>query len=264
MRTTALLAAVALAAVCSSASLQAAAQEATALEAAQATDQAASPAVDPAAIQALERMAAFLRSLQSFEARTRTTYEDITVEEGQKLTFSGAGLYRVRRPNAFFVEQRTDRRQRQYFYDGATLTVYSPRMHYYAQVAAPATIAETVTMMEDRYNLDLPLTDLFTWGTSAADTENITSAQHIGFARVNDIASDQYAFRQGALDWQVWIQRGDQPLPLKVVITSRELEGQPSFSSELTWTLNPTLNNAVFVFTPDADARRIVIAANEE
>src|SRR5262245_26969522 len=222
------------------------------------------PGVDPAAIQALERMSGFLRSLQSFEIHTRTTYEDVTVEEGQKLQFAGTGVYRVRRPNAFFVEQRTDRRQRQYFYDGTTLTVYSPRMHYYAQVAAPGTIAETVNMAIDQYNLNLPLADLFTWGTSAADTANVVSAQHIGYARIGDSDADQYAFRQGALDWQIWIQRGEQPLPLKVVITSREEEGQPSFSSELTWTLNPRFDNAVFAFRPDAQARRIQIAENQE
>ena len=223
------------------------------------------PAVDPAAIAALERMGGYLRNLQSFEVRTATTMDmitEVTPGEEQKLQFAGTGLYRVRRPNAFYVEQRTDRRQRQYYYDGTNLTVYAPRMHYYAQVAAPQTIAETVTLLEERYNITLPLTDLFTWGTSAADTANIITAQHVGFARVGEDECDHYAFRQGELDWQIWIRRGDQPLPRKVVITTREMEGQPQFVSELTWTLNPRFENAVFTFTPSSEARRIQIADN--
>jgi hypothetical protein len=263
MRTILLVTALALATTCAGTARVAFAQSA-ARPAQPAAPPSETPGVDPAAVQALERMSGYLRSLQSFEIHTRTTYEDVTAEEGQKLQFAGTGVYRVQRPNHFFVEQRTDRRQRQYFYDGSTLTVYSPRMHYYAQVAAPATIAETVNMAMDQYNLKLPLADLFTWGTSDADTANLVSAQNIGFARIGDTDADQYAFRQGALDWQIWIQRGDQPLPLKVVITSRELEGEPSFSSELTWTLNPRLDNAMFTFRPDAQARRIQIAENQE
>jgi hypothetical protein len=259
MKITAFAAAAALAVVCALDSPRASAQESAPV-----------PAVDPAAIAALERMGAYLRGLQSFEVRTSTTMDvitEVTDADEQKLQFAGTGLYRVRRPNAFFVEQRTDRRQRQYFYDGANLTVYSPRMHYYAQVAAPATIAETVTLLEERYDINLPLSDLFTWGTSAADTANMVSAQRIGFARMGEDETDHYAFRQGELDWQIWIQRGDRPLPRKVVITTREMEGQPQFTSELTWTLNPRFEDAVFTFSPSSEARRIQIAdnaANEE
>jgi hypothetical protein len=260
MRLTACIAVAALAAIFA-APLRAAAQD---LAPAQAPSAAPTPAVDPEALAALERMGADLRTLQTFEVRTATTMDMVAEDNGQRLTFSGAGLYRVQRPNAFYVEQTTDRRQRRYYYDGSTFTVYAPRMHYYAQVDAPATIAETVEFAEERYNVLLPLSDLFYWGTPEADTSDITSAQHIGFARIGDDVCDQYAFRQGEIDWQIWIQRGDRALPRKVVITSREIDGQPQFSSELTWTLNPRFDPAVFRFAPDAEARRIQIASTEE
>ena len=233
-------------------------------QAAPQTSVAPTPAVDPEAMAALRRMGAYLRTLQSFEIQTNTTIDMVMEDDGQKLQFEGAGLYRVRRPNAFFIEQRTDRRHRQYIYDGSTFTVYSPRMHYYAQVAAPGTIVETINMAEERYNVFLPLTDLFYWGTPEDESENITSAQHIGFARIGDADADQYAFRQGDVDWQIWIQRGDRPLPLKMVITSRSIEGEPQFSSVLRWNLRPRFEATAFRFTPNAEARRIQIAANEE
>ena len=213
---------------------------------------------------ALRRMGAYLRTLQSFEIQTNTTIDIVMEDDGQKLQFDGADLYRVRRPNAFFIEQRTDRRHRQYIYDGSTFTVYSPRMHYYAQVAAPGTIAETINLAEERYNVFLPLTDLFFWGTPEDESENITSAQRIGFARIGDVETDHYAFQQGDIDWQVWIQRGDRPLPLKMVLTSRNIEGDPQFSSMLRWNLSPRFAATAFRFTPNAEARRIQIAANEE
>ena len=221
------------------------------------------PAVDPAAIVALERMSAYLRTLQNFEVRATTLIDEVDADTGQKLQFEGQTTYRVARPHAFFIDTRTDRRHRQFYYDGSEFTIYSPRMNLYAQAPAPGTIAEAVAVMENQYNIDLPLKDLFYWGTAQADTSNITSAQHIGFATVDGVETDQFAFRQGAVDWQIWIERGDRPMPRRLVITSREEEGQPQFSSDLTWNANPRFSNATFAFSPPAQARQIRFASAE-
>jgi hypothetical protein len=85
-------------------------------------------------------------------------------------------------------------------------------------------------------------------------------ASHIGFARINGQNTDQYAFRQGDIDWQIWIARGDRPLPLKVIITTRSDPAQPQFTSVLSWNLNPRFSNATFAFNPPRDAHEIRIA----
>lgn len=216
-----------------------------------------SPSVDPAAIQALQRMGGYLRTLGEFEVRARTAQDMVLTDTGQKVQFAGDGLYRIRRPNAFYLESNTDRRQRRYYYDGQNFTIFSPRMKVYAQRPAPATIGEVVDEMRERYGIPLPLADLFYWGTEPVD--NVDLASRIGFARVNGQESDQYAFREGGIDWQVWIARGDRPLPLKVVITTRSDPAQPQFTSELTWNLHPRFSAATFAFHPPADAHAIQI-----
>ena len=35
---------------------------------------------------------------------------------------------------------------------------------------------------------------------------------------IDDDLCDHYAFRQGKIDWQIWITTGSKPLPRKVVI----------------------------------------------
>lgn len=221
---------------------------------------AAKPAVEPEAIAGLERMGAYLRTLTSFEITATTTSDEVTAENGQRLTFSGVNTYRIRRPNAFYVETRTDRRQRQFYYDGRTFTVYSPRMKFYAQAPAPGTIAETVAEVEERFNINFPLTDLFYWGTDRNDPSEFSLATVVGYARIGEAHTDQYAFRQGDLDWQVWIQRGAQPVPLRVIITTRSDEARPQYSADLTWNFSPRFDNAMFAFRPPADARRIQFA----
>ncbi|MES1198654.1 MAG: DUF2092 domain-containing protein [Pseudomonadota bacterium] len=217
--------------------------------------------IDPAAMNALTRMGAYLRTLENFEITSQTTAEDV-LDDGQKLQFDGTLLYRVRRPDAFYIETRTDRRQRQIYYDGRTITVFAPGRGYYAQVPAPSTIRELLQTLDDRYGISLPLSDLFYWGTPDFDVSDITSAAAIGYAKVDGQDSDQYAFREGDIDWQIWIKRGDQPLPVKIAITTRHEESSPEFTARLTWNVQPTFSATTFTFTPPQGVNRIQIAAN--
>jgi hypothetical protein len=222
----------------------------------------AQPAVDPAAVAALTRMSAYLRTLQSFEVHATTTMDQVLTDTEQKVQFAGNGIYRIRRPNAFYLESNTDRRQRQFYYDGTTFTIFSPRMDVYAQRPAPATIREMVTEMEERYAIPVPLSDLFYWGSEDLDTD-FELASVIGFARMANQDADQYAFRQGDIDWQIWIARGDRPLPLKVVVTTRSDPAQPQFTSELAWNTNASFSPATFAFRAPNGAHQIQIAEAE-
>ena len=101
---------------------------------------------------------------------------------------------------------------------------------------------------------------LFRWGSEDSSTAGITSAIDLGPSIVGGVTCTQYAFRQKDIDWQIWIQRGDFPLPLKLVITTTTDEARPQHSATYTWNLAPSFNDAAFTFDPPADAQRVVIA----
>ena len=125
------------------------------------------PAVDPGAVAALERMGAFLREQQSFEIKGETLTDDV-LESGQKVQLPASIDLKVRRPDRLRADMQSDRKSRQLFFDGKTFTVFGPRSGYYARVAAPATIRELVEAAGRRYGIELPLADLFYWGTDRA------------------------------------------------------------------------------------------------
>jgi hypothetical protein len=218
----------------------------------------APPAVDPAALDALDRMGAYLRTITTFEVRSKTTLDDV-LDSGQKLQFDGTAHLRVRRPDRLWAEVASDRKVREFFYDGKTFTIYGPRNHLYATVPAPATLHEVVTKVEERYGLVLPLADLFRWGTDPLQRDAIREAIYVGPARVGGDPCEQLAFRQDGIDWQIWIQKGDSPLPRKLVITTTDDESQPQYTAVLDWNLAPALNDAMFTFTPPAGSYKINI-----
>lgn len=217
------------------------------------------PAVAPEVIAALEKMGSFLRAQKAFTVRADTVVDEVLVDTGQKLQFSSVVDYYVRRPDRLRVDVMSDRKQRQFFYNGEVLTLYAQRVKYYASIPAPPTIRKTIELAAQKYELEVPLADLFFWGTDEARLGDIQSAIHVGPGTIDGVLCDHYAFRQESVDWQLWIERGDAPLPRKLVITTTEEETQPQYAAQLTWNLTPQLDDKMLTFTPPEDAHKIVL-----
>lgn len=217
---------------------------------------AAASAVEPQAVAALQKMGKYLRSLKSFSVHGDTTL-DVVTEDGQKLQFPGSVDYKVRAPNDLQLSWKTDRKERELFYDGKTLTIYGPKNKYYASVDAPPTLHALMTDARDRYGIELPLPDLFLWGTDEAPVSNLKSATFVGPARIDGSVTEQYAFRQEGVDWQLWVEAGDKPLPRRLVITTTDDPAQPQYSTTLTWNTNASFKDSAFTFVPPKDAARI-------
>jgi hypothetical protein len=220
--------------------------------------------VDPAAVKALSDMSAYLQSLSSFDLTSRASLDLVTRDE-EKIQLDGVGTYRVRKPNAFVIDIASDDWNRRYIYNGREFTLYAPKLGYFATWPAPATIRDTITDVETRFGISLPLDDLFRWSEpGGARAELLESGFLVGVETIDGVKTSHYAFRENKIDWQVWIQQGDQPLPRKLVIIDRRDSAAPAYVARLTWTLNPTLDDDVFTFRPPQDAKRIRITLQPE
>jgi len=222
------------------------------------TAQPAASAVDPASIQALKDMGAHLQSLTRFQVATQLTGERV-LADGQKLQHTATADMDVERPHRLRAVMRSARAERELFYDGKTVTLYTPAQKYYSTVEFTGTLGELVQRLEERYGVEVPLSDLFVWGTPAAPLDKIESGMNAGQDFIGDDLCDHYAFRQGKVDWQIWITAGSKPLPRKIVITNRADEARPQSVSLLEWNLKPTFKESVFRFTPAKGATRVEI-----
>ncbi|CAN7473058.1 DUF2092 domain-containing protein [Phenylobacterium sp. LjRoot164] len=220
---------------------------------------AAAPArVDPAAVQALSQMSAFLQSLSTFALKTDTSLEVVTNDD-QKIQLVGTASYKVRKPDAFVVDVVSSSWNRRYIYAGGQFTVYAPELGYYATVPSQATIQATIADVATRFGISMPLDDLFRWSSPGGREAALDSAFLVGAEVLDGVKTNHYAFREGQIDWQVWIQQGAQPLPRRVVIIDRRDKTNPAYIANLTWTLNPPLTDADFAFQPGKGATRIRI-----
>jgi hypothetical protein len=217
----------------------------------------AAPAVDPSALHAIDLMAQKLRTLKAFTVNADVTTEEV-LDSGQKVSYGGTVTFKARAPDKFFAAVDSDRKQRSFFYDGSKFTIYAPRMHYYAQVPATGSVRDFVEKARDRYGIELPLTDLFYWGTDSAPLSLIQSAVVIGPSHINKIECDHLLMHQGSVDWQVWIAR-DTLLPQKLVIANRDDPTQPEYTATFTWDTTTSLADSAFDFTPGKDDHPIKV-----
>ena len=240
----------------SSASSSAAAPAAGNASAAAASPAAAQNLVDPAAVQALKSMGAYLQSLKRYEVSLDHSGERV-LQDGQKLMHSASAEIDVAQPNRIKASTSTASSRRVLNFDGKKVSLLFPDTNYYSSVDFNGTVGELVEKLRTGYGIDFPAADLFTWGTPAAPFDNLQSAMNAGQAVVGGTLCDQYAFRQPGIDWQIWLSTGANPLPMKLVVTSLEDDARPQSVTEFHWNLKPTFQDSAFTFVPPAGAKAI-------
>ena len=209
-------------------------------------------------MEALNKMGAYLRSLKAFQVDSEVTNDDV-LDGGEIITDIRTNTLLSVSPNLLRAELKSDDKDVFLFYDGKNFTVYGKLLNYYATVPAPATTAQLVDKVYNDYGIEIPLVDLFKWGTDQSTIKRITSAMDVGPSTVQGITCEHYAYRQEGLDWQIWIQLGAYPLPRKFVIRTLTDDARPQHTSNLVWNLAPSYNEAAFAFDPPAGALRITL-----
>lgn len=215
----------------------------------------AAPFVSPDAQAVLDRMTRYMRGLQSFSIDSHSTRDEV-LPYGYKLQNNESASLVVQRPNKLRSEVSGDVRNRTFVYDGSKLVIYSPDDKAYARIDAPDTIAKMISGILDA-GIDLPLIDVLYQSVSGTLTEQVLNGILVGSATIDGVECDHLAFRQADTDWQLWVAKGDQPLPRKIVINTRYEVGNPQFEARLNWNLKPNINASTFAFTPSEGAVEI-------
>jgi len=83
----------------------------------------------------------------------------------------------------------------EFFCEGKNVTLCAPPQKYYSTVPFTGMLGELVERLKDRYNVEVPLSDLFFWDTPAASLGKLDSAMNPGRDFVDEELCDHYAFR---------------------------------------------------------------------
>ncbi len=222
----------------------------------------ADAAVQQEAVQALDEMGAYLRTLKEFRL-VADTVDDEELEDGQTVEIAGRAIYEVRRPDRLKLEVITDSKERELYYDGKTVSHYAPALDLYSVFPAPDTIAKMLEETEVRYDVSFPLADLFYWGTERSNVKELTSAYFVGESRIGGNVCEHYAYRAPGADFQVWIRKSGDPLPCRLVVIDTDTPARARYAATLQWEPEAALGDSIFSFSPPAGASKIEQAPSQ-
>ena len=136
----------------------------------------------------------------------------------------------MQRPNRLRVD--TTKRNGQtsgVVFSGQEIAVFDVEEKVYATVAQPGTLDQTTNYFLNGLQMRLPLANLLLSNFSQIMQARIRHAYYIEEATIAGVASDHIAVVGYGADLQVWVAKGDQPLPQRVVISYWSAAGEPQF-----------------------------------
>ena len=218
----------------------------------------------PSAKKILQQACDFLKAAKQFSFKAEVT-DDRVYTQGKKLQFAMDLEAFVSRPDKLRVNAAGDLENKQFFYDGKTITLYEKDRKVYATMAAPGTIAAALNQAHKKYGLRVALADLTGGNAYALMTTGVKHALYVGEGSVRGVKCHHLAFDKKDIQFQVWIATGAKPLIRKLLITQKEFPASPQWTAYLSaWNFSPQLSNNLFVFKPPPGAAKIRFISRKE
>jgi len=217
--------------------------------------------IDPDVDQTLKSMSDFLAANKSFSVKADIDFE-VVARAGQKLQLSSFATLTVARPVGLYIERSGIFADVQMYFDGKALTAYSKRSNAYAELPVTGSNDDAIRGYEFETGIPAPGADLLFSNPYEVLRGGIESATYIGTTRIDGIECYHLAIREENVDWQIWVQTGDTPLPMKYVITSTWDAFAPQYQIRFhDWNLKPKVARNQFDFKPPKDATKVDLAA---
>jgi len=195
----------------------------------------------------LKAMTDTLTGATSITFHVEKTFDDI-LETGQKVQYSGAIDIALRRPDRIYVSYGDDFASREVWFDGNQFMLQDHMARVHGQWPAAGTVDETLDEVAEKYNVEMPLAGLLGDDVQQKIDENLRDGLYIGLSDVEGVPAHHILFSSANADWQIWIDAGETPLPLKMVVTDITVSSEPQKTFLFTdWDLAADLPESMFI-----------------
>jgi len=212
----------------------------------------------------LRSMSTFLGGAKAFSVAADISNEVIS-KEGEKLQLNSSSTVVFQRPSGFYFHRQGRFADVEVFFDGKKVSLFGKNLNIYVQKEVAGNTDEAFAVITSHLGIDLPGVDLLSGDPYAVLSSGITSSGYHGTEYVQGVECHHLSFREDEVDWQLWVKTGDEPVPMKYVITTKWLTGAPQYSVQMSdWNLKPAIAAARFTFTAPKGATKLQTLAVDE
>ena len=194
----------------------------------------------------VQQMSARLAAVQSLTVTTTETRDRVHAS-GRREALSLTGIYTMRRPDRFYTKM-TGGPGFESWYNGKTVTIAAHPDKVFAQAPMPDTIDRTLDALAERYDMALPLSDLFYASPEKALLSDTTTGGYAGREQVGGTPCVHLSFKDLGADWELWLPEQGEPLPKRFKVVQKARAGEPVTDvTFVEWNLAPSITDASFV-----------------
>jgi hypothetical protein len=205
----------------------------------------------------IKKMSDKLSSAKAFSFSTSEIHTKVRMS-GQKSDVKLQREALVRRPNGIrytFVGGR----DWNLWYDGKFITAVSDVEKGFIQASLPPTIDEALDEIADRFDFNMPVSDLMYSSPYDSFTGANAKGGIVGTQSVEGKLCDHLAYKTDAVDWELWIGKSDS-LPYQLVLNYKENTRNPRSQVIFrNWNLNASATDKDFAFVIPEGYQRIPI-----
>ena len=212
---------------------------------------------DARAVEVLKQMAAHKSSLDQVTIKG-VSFTDARLGGGLMVSNSEEVRVSINRPGSMHISSFDGETKKSLYFSKGQLTVYNSTRNLYAQAAIPDDIEAAVEFALEELGIEAPLLDMI---YKDASVHLLGSDETILYltdkARVGGADCHHLAIRGSEVDVQLWVEEGDRPVVLKIMIMSKWEGGSPRFTANLNWDTSPKFEPGLFEFKAPEDAVKI-------
>lgn len=219
------------------------------------------PVLEPKAIDILKATSAKLAAARSMSFDALATYES-PARTLQPLAYTVLSQVTLERPDKLRVISPGDGPPTEFYYDGRTITAYSPKEDLAAVEDAPPTIDEMLKMAYQKAAITFPFDDVISSDPFKNLGPSLKLAFFIGQSHVvAGTVTDMVGVANGIAQAEIWIGAEDK-LPRMVRVTYFNEPGNYRHVVEFSnWHLDPVIPPGTFTSAAAAKAKRIKFAS---
>jgi hypothetical protein len=194
----------------------------------------------------LKEMSRKLAGAQSFSFST-AEFHDRLKRSGQRIQINVTRDVLVQRPNQFWTRYKGER-DFEFWYDGKLLTGISNEKKIYIQHNMPPTLDESLDTLAQRFNLDLPMSDVLYSSPYDAFLNGQSRGGFEGKEVIDNVSCNHLSYTGASVDWQLWISEKDS-LPCQLEMKYKTDKGNSLYKITFSnWNLKPKIKKDVFAF----------------
>jgi hypothetical protein len=205
----------------------------------------------------LKAMSNYVSSQKTIELKFDSDIEVITPQL-EKIQFTNSGEALLSRPDKLRAHRVGGYADVALYFDGKTVSVYGKHINGYAQFDAPGTVDQLIEALRLGHGVALPGADLLLSNSYEVLVAGVKESKHIGRGVIDGRECEHLAFRNFDTDWQLWVEVGKRPIPRKLVITTKTVNGAPQYTLRVKgWKTGVEPAPDAFAFVPPAGAKKL-------